>query len=61
MGQIADMEGTDDVCEIEDGGNGIISMNKRQSKIVMSEPNRIEFQGITGEEWSDLIKACSTK
>ena len=61
MKQIANMDGSTEVYDVEEGENGIISTVKRAPKILLSEPNRIEFWDITPEEWSNLIKACKTK
>ena len=62
MRQIANMEGTEEVCEVEESKDGVIKMTtKRQPKILLSEPNRIEYWDITPEEWTNLIKACKNK
>ena len=52
------MEGTVETVEIDQDGRKV---TRKIHRILLSEPNRIEYWDITVGEWQSLIDACKVK
>ena len=52
------MEGTVEIVELDENGK---TVTRKIHRILLSEPNKIEFWDMTSAEWQILISACKLK